>query len=401
MKINSRLFIILCLISCSFACTSISSHIVSHQYVVETLVKPNGLDLNQVTQINILLDDHIYDEFLPENYYNERTTLADVSSDLSGDAVISAVSDNSTDTIADGTADETVTAKAAQPESVKRSPFSKEEQARKKALNRKKYRTFQFALCLKDYVETYYHNRGLQKPKVTVLTKPKNFFGYEFTICIDKLDLDLTSDWESVDRTADVSGDKIICYHNNIKFRRGVNAVISAKLMRFDEAKYEEDLTDDVSYTIYSTNCIEKTYKNVESMAKGAKLVSKTEVYAKQNIREISRKLLYRGAIDKIFRRTFGETLIPTSKDVVYFKYGKGEHFSHAQACLRHGRYDEALAVWEEIFDDETNPTFARGIAAYNIGMCKTLERDYEAANMYFSISEDLRKDGLQNLERF
>jgi hypothetical protein len=33
--------------------------------------------------------------------------------------------------------------------------------------------------------------------------------------------------------------------------------------------------------------------------------------------------------------------------------------------------------------------------------MCKTIVRDYETAAMYFSISEDLRADGLQDLERF
>ena len=353
---------LLLIIAFSVSCTSIGSNVVRHTYIAETLVPAEGFDLNQVSEINILIGEDIYAALL--------------SSDLS---------DDTSNDIAD-----------------KPSFFSKEETARRKALRQKKYESFIFALQLKKYIETFYHNRGLQKPKVSILTKPKSFFGYELTIDIRTLDIQIDDKWEDVTRDVEMTDDKIVVYHNNIDYERTVRVTIDAQIERYDEAKFSCELTDDVTYTIAASDCIRRTYKDEQQRQKLENLfMPKTETFAEFNIRQIEPKMLYSGAIDKIFREMFGTRLQAIAKDVVYFRYGKGEKFSHAQACLAHGCLSEAEMVWQEIYDDVTNPSFARGVAAYNLGMCKTIVRDYEAAAMYFSISEDLRADGLQDLERF
>ena len=67
MKKNFRFAFAFIIFAISFSCTSISSNLIDHQYIVEKLIQTDGLDLNQVTQINILLEDSIYDDFLPKS----------------------------------------------------------------------------------------------------------------------------------------------------------------------------------------------------------------------------------------------------------------------------------------------------------------------------------------------
>jgi len=80
---------------------------------------------------------------------------------------------------------------------------------------------------------------------------------------------------------------------------------------------------------------------------------------------------------------------------------GFNKEFYKAQEYVKEARLEEALLIWEEIFSDETNPSYARGIAAYNIAVYKTIVRDYDSATIYFKWAEELEQEGLQEFEKF
>ena len=258
-----------------------------------------------------------------------------------------------------------------------------------------------FAKELERYIATFYRNRALQKPKIDIYIEYKNGLSHEMTFNIKEINYKIIEGWKEELREPEMKNDKYLVFHNNIKYWRAIDMSISAEILRYGEIDRRFDVSNDVIYSIEGENSIQKNYKKLEDSVAMNKTIISTEDFARKNLKDIKDNILFYGAIDKTFREFFGKRLQPISKELVNFKLGFNNMFFIAQDYLQKDKFDEALLIWEEIFANLENPSFSRGVAAYNIAMFKTLVRDYESAAIYFNWSEELEREGLQELEKF
>ncbi|MBP7553918.1 MAG: hypothetical protein KA885_10885 [Spirochaetes bacterium] len=252
------------------------------------------------------------------------------------------------------------------------------------------------------YIVKFYRNRALEIPKIIISNIEKDELSHELTFNIKKFDYQIFEGWiENSKPPVQKDNGKYLVFHNNINYWKSIDASIYVKISRNSMTYTNLDLSDDAVFSIEGESCIQKEYSELEdSLGKNAAIPS-LEDFAKKNIKDIENEVLFSGIIEKFFREFFSKRLKPISKELVYFKFGFNKKFYKAQEHINNNRFDEALIIWEDIYSDLENPSFSRGIAAYNIGMVKTLIRDYESASIYFNRSEELEKIGLQELEKF
>jgi len=158
---------------------------------------------------------------------------------------------------------------------------------------------------------------------------------------------------------------------------------------------------NDLEFAITDEAYISKEYSDIKKAIEMEKILPPIEDFAQKNLKNIDNYDLVYGTMDPIFKDFFSKRLIPISKEYIEFKMGFNEDFYKAQEYVKQARLEEALLIWEQIFSDETNPSYARGVAAYNIAVYKTIVRDYDSASLYFNWAEELEAIGLQEFEKF
>lgn len=260
-----------------------------------------------------------------------------------------------------------------------------------------------FAKALENYIFLFYRNRGLQKPKIYILENKRDGLSHELNIEFLELNYEINDYWKvNYKEPYKKSNGKYLFYHNSIiygkKIKTNIKICISRQSEYYKEVIFENK---DLEFSIGEEAYISKEYKDIKHAIEIEKILPPIEDFARKNLKNIDGYSLAFGTIDILLKDFFSKRLIPISREYIEFKIGFNEFFYKAQNYVKQGRLEEAVIIWEEIFSDSTNPSYARGVAAYNIAVYKTIVRDYDTAATYFTWSEELEQIGLQEFEKF
>lgn len=260
-----------------------------------------------------------------------------------------------------------------------------------------------YSKALEDYILIFYRNRGLQKPQIFKLENKRDGLSHELNIEFNELSYNIVDSWKVDYKEPFKKTDgKYIFYHHSISYEKRIKVDVKVTISRQSEYYKEIVLENkELEFFISDQAYIEKEYSDIKKAIEMEKILPPIEDFAQRNLKDIDIYSLVYGTLDFIFKDFFSKRLIPISKEYIEFKMGFNEDFYKAQDYIRKGRLEEALLIWEEIFSDYTNPSYARGIAAYNIAVYKTIIRDYDSASIYFNRAEELEMIGLQEFEKF
>ncbi|HOJ63396.1 MAG TPA: DUF6340 family protein [Spirochaetota bacterium] len=260
-----------------------------------------------------------------------------------------------------------------------------------------------FSKALEEYILKFYRNRGLQKPQISILEHKRDGLSHELNIEFTDLNYEIIDSWKSNYKEPFKKPDgKYIFYHNSISYEKRIR--VNVKIVISRQSEYYKEVTlenNDLEFAITDEAYISKEYSDIKKAIEMEKILPPIEDFAQKNLKNIDNYDLIYGTMDPIFKDFFSKRLIPISKEYIEFKMGFNEDFYKAQEYVKQARLEEALLIWEQIFSDETNPSYARGVAAYNIAVYKTIVRDYDSASLYFNWAEELEAIGLQEFEKF
>jgi hypothetical protein len=241
----------------------------------------------------------------------------------------------------------------------------------------------EFSQALSDYITISYRNRGILLPKILISDKIKEDMDYELNFVVNKNDFRITGDWQLSD-----DGNRIIC-------SRTISTQVVIGIFRSSETERRTDLSDDIRFGVREEIKIPDAYKKDDGNRE-----NRYKDLAGRNINKIDNYSLYYGVAEKLLRGFFSKRLKPISRELIRFKTGLNPDLQKAQRYLKQDKLDDALIVWEEIYSDADKSSYSRSIAAYNIGMVKANQGDYESASTYFDRSEELEIESEKDLFR-
>lgn len=234
---------------------------------------------------------------------------------------------------------------------------------------------------LRYYLISSYKNRALIEPKIFISDTIKDGLSNELNIHIKSFDYNIKSGFKV---------EKTLAFYNKI-----INAKYDIVLFKSGLAGVGIDLSGDAEYIIEKSYAISPYYNKED---KNSAII---EPGTKIGIKEIDNYSLYYGVCEKIFDDFIEKRLIPISRELINFKIGFNKELFKAHQLLSEGKMDEALIIWEQIYSDSDNSYYSRGIAAYNIGMYKAMEKDFKSAELYFKRYDQLEEDRIKDFIRF
>ncbi|OHD15265.1 MAG: hypothetical protein A2086_11005 [Spirochaetes bacterium GWD1_27_9] len=236
-----------------------------------------------------------------------------------------------------------------------------------------------FASVFRDYLNISFRNRGISLPNINVTDKVKDELDYELNFHIYNLNYEISENWEKLSP-------------NSIKYWKTIKAKIGVKILKTPDIEKPYDMTNDLSYTITE----EKTV-NFDLSKNDKSLEKKIKNYFFQ----IDNYSLFYGLIDKIFKNFLSKRIKTISRELINFKMGLHKDLLKAYNFLKTNRIDEALIIFEQIYSDENKSYYVRSIAAYNIGIIKAMQKDYDTADIYFNRYDELEEERLKDIIRF
>ncbi len=226
--------------------------------------------------------------------------------------------------------------------------------------------------ALKYYILATYKNRGLSEPKIYILENKKDGLSNELNIDLNKFEYNIKSEFNR-------EGDYV-------RYQKTIGAKYSISFSKSGLSDIVYDMTDDIDYKIQRKTVF--------------KTLSDKEI--NNQFKKIDNYSLFYGLVDKIFRGFFQKRLMPISRELINFKIGLNKDLINASKLVSKGKLDEALILWEQIFSDSDNSYYARSISAFNIGMYKAIiDKDFDGAEIYFSIYDNLEEERINDFIRF
>jgi tetratricopeptide (TPR) repeat protein len=259
-----------------------------------------------------------------------------------------------------------------------------------------------FADALSSYIRTLYRNRGLFKPTIKSGERRGDGLSHQMEIVVKNFDFEIVEGWKNYprDMTRNADGSMVV-FHNNVRYWKTIAGTIHLQLYRFAEQETVFDVTGDFSFTIEEETAAIRTHRESDLSQGSVFGIPTAEDLARNGLRLIDETRLHNGVVDQVMHEFLSKRLQLISREMVRFQVGFSRPFLKATEYLRQDRLDEALIIWEELYADPENPSYARGVAAYNIAMIKTMEREYEKAAIYFNRSEELKEEGMQEIVKY
>ena len=239
-----------------------------------------------------------------------------------------------------------------------------------------------FSEALSDYILISYRNRGITKPRITVSDRIKEDIDYELNFVIARNDYVISGDWKPGDDNTKLIITKI------------VKSTVNIKIFRSSEPEKITDLSDDAVYSVT------EEIKIPDILKKGENYEQRYKELAQRNLNRIDDYTLFYGLVEKVFHGFLSKRLKPISRELIRFKSGFNKDLFKAVKYLKEDKLENALIVWEELYSDTDNSYYSRSVAAYNIGMVKAIQGDYESASIYFNRSEELEIESAKDMFR-
>jgi tetratricopeptide (TPR) repeat protein len=237
-----------------------------------------------------------------------------------------------------------------------------------------------FSDAFRDYIFMFYKSRGLSNPNVYLSDKTRSDIPNELNIEVNFKDCNFESKWN-------LNNDNSLFYWKKIKANYNVIIVKTNNPESVFTMDSSNDFTIEEKVNLAKKNALSQRNLNINKIAE-------------EHIKKIDDYLLYYGLSDKIFHGFFAKRLKPLSRELLTFKIGPDKNLLKAQKYLREKRLDEALIVWEQIYSDEDNNAYSRSVAAYNIGVIRAMEKDFQQAIIYFNRSEELEEESSRDMLR-
>ncbi len=254
----------------------------------------------------------------------------------------------------------------------------------------------------KDYILKFYRYRGLYKaPEIKMQEQTQDSGDQSLNIYMKNFDYNITTGWKEVPRENDIDGKKIIVHHNNVEYWKTISISYKIVIFKYTDVDQYYDLTGDINDKITDDWAFTRTYytDNVEKMSDFG--IPSAEDIANLGLKDILERELMESAIGKIFNDFFSERLFLTNREIHRFKLGFNFDFLEAHRKLKSNDLTSALIIWESLFSDIDMPLYARGVAAYNIAVVHTINKEYADASKYFKLSDQLMEEGMYEIRKF
>ncbi len=257
--------------------------------------------------------------------------------------------------------------------------------------------------AMKQYIMKQYRHKGLFTIPQIRMSKEINEGGQDhLNIYLEKFIVAETSGWREKPIPIDIIGDRTIVYYNNVEYWKSINVSYNISLFKPMAIENIIDLTGDAVFSINDEWAYERSYLTANYSSESIPFgVPSAEDIAKAGILEMDSQSLLNGVFDEIFNDFFSERLFLTSREIYRYKLGFSPSYFEANKLLRENNLEGALLIWESIFSDTDLPSYSRGVAAHNIAVFKTIHKEYDEANKYFILSDQLIEYGMYEINKF